>query len=67
MTDFVPFPNKRLRGTELFTDNNRSLLYVFVYKPIHRNHKNTCDHIMKGMCAMHFLEYCIMLQLNIDL
>jgi len=28
------FPNKRLRETELFVDNNQSLLYVFAGEQI---------------------------------
>jgi len=41
-------PNKRLRETKLFINNNPSLLYVCVHKPIQRNHLNTCGCITKG-------------------
>jgi len=35
------FPSKILKEIELFIDNSRSLLYVFVRKPIHGNRTNT--------------------------
>jgi len=54
------FPNKRPRDTELFIDYKRSLFYVFVLKPIHRNHTNTCNYIMKGTYAMQYVtDFCI--------
>jgi len=52
------FPNKRLSETELVIDNNQSLLYVFVHKPIQRNHTNTRGYIVKGRCLTHVFEYC---------
>jgi len=35
MMDFAPFQIKGIEETELFIDNNWSLLHAFVHKPIH--------------------------------
>jgi len=37
MTEYVPFQIKDFERLELFVDNNRSLLFVFVRKSIQRN------------------------------
>jgi len=57
----LPFQTKDLEMTEQFINFNRSVLHVFVRKPIHRNHLNTCDNIMKGTYAIHVMDYCITL------
>jgi len=45
---------KRLRETGLFFDNNRFLLCVFVHKPVHSNHTNTCATHVLGYVVQHY-------------
>jgi len=61
------FPNKRPGETERLIDNNESLLYVFVYKPIQKNHTNKCDIILKGTYEVHLMDYFITVQFDIDM
>jgi len=58
MRDYVPFQIKDFEKCLLICPTEWSLLNIFVCKPIHRNHTNTCGYIMKGMYVM---DNCIAL------
>jgi len=54
-----------LRETDLFIENDRSLLELFAHKKIHRNHINTSDFIRQGAFSVQLgdgLLYCTKMQ-----